>query len=118
MGSWRMDEYTIDSLSKDLEENAITVPKYQRGAVWNKDQKRKLIDSMNQGFPFGSILLYDKGSTRQIIDGLQRSTTIIEYVKNPASFFEEVSIFDKFSLLEEASLFPELMFSFSLTVKI
>ena len=89
MGSWRMDEYTIDSLSKDLEENVITVPKYQRGAVWNKDQKRKLIDSMNQGFPFGSILLYDKGSTRQIIDGLQRSTTIIEYVKNPASFFEE-----------------------------
>lgn len=87
-----MDEYTIDTLSKDLDENVITVPKYQRGAVWNKEQKRKLIDSMNQGFPFGSILLYSKGETRQIIDGLQRSTTIIEYVKNPAAFFAEENL--------------------------
>lgn len=96
MGSWRLDEYTIDQLSKDLGDFSITVPKYQRGAVWNKDQKRKLIDSMNKGYPFGSILLYDNGSTRQIIDGLQRSTTIIEYVKNPASFFEEDNLKDSF----------------------
>lgn len=96
MGSWRLEEYNVDQLSKDLENKIITVPKYQRGAVWNREQKRMLIDSMNNGFPFGSILLYDKGSTRQIVDGLQRSTTIIEYVKNPADFFEEENLKNSF----------------------
>ena len=87
--SWRLEEYTIESLSNDIDSNVISVPKYQRGAVWNKSQKKKLIDSMNKGFPFGSILLYDNGNVRKIIDGLQRSTTIMEYIKNPADFFEE-----------------------------
>ena len=87
--SWRLEEYTIESLSNDIENDVINVPKYQRGAVWNKSQKKKLIDSMNNGFPFGSILLYDNGNVRKIIDGLQRSTTIMEYIKNPADFFEE-----------------------------
>lgn len=87
--SWRLEEYTIESLSNDIENGIITIPRYQRGAVWNKSQKKKLIDSMNKGFPFGSILLYDNGNGRQVIDGLQRSTTIMEYIKNPADFFEE-----------------------------
>lgn len=89
MGSWKMAEYSIEKLSTDIENKKITIPKYQRGAVWNKGQKEKLIDSMNKGFPFGSILLYENENRRQIIDGLQRSTTIIEFVKNPAKFFTD-----------------------------
>ena len=94
MGSWRLVEYTIDQLSRDIENGNITVPTYQRGAVWNLKQKRELIDSMNKGYPFGSILLYEGNNSRKIIDGLQRSTTIIQYVKNPADFFEEDNIND------------------------
>lgn len=92
MGKWKMTEYTVDKLSNEIEEKRITIPKYQRGAVWNKQQKDKLIDSMNKGYPFGSILLYENDNRRQIIDGLQRSTTIIEFVKNPARFFTEDNI--------------------------
>ena len=87
MGSWDMTKYSVEVLNDDIKNSRITIPKYQRGAVWNKQQKEKLIDSMNKGFPFGSILLYENNGTRQIIDGLQRSTTIIEFVKNPAKFF-------------------------------
>lgn len=94
MGSWRLVEYTIDQLSRDIDNGDITVPTYQRGAVWNLKQKRELIDSMNKGYPFGSILLYEGNNSRKIIDGLQRSTTIIQYVKNPADFFEEDNIND------------------------
>ncbi len=94
MGSWRLVEYTIDQLSRDIDNGNITVPTYQRGAIWNLKQKRELIDSMNKGYPFGSILLYEGNNNRKIIDGLQRSTTIIQYVKNPADFFEEDNIND------------------------
>lgn len=88
MGMWKMEEYSVDQITNDIESKKIKVPKYQRGAIWNKSQKEKLIDSMINGFPFGSILLYKTGeNSMQIIDGLQRSTTIIEFVKNPAQFF-------------------------------
>lgn len=92
MGNWKMTEYSIEKLSNDIKNNKITVPKYQRGAVWQKSQKDKLIDSMNKGFPFGSILLYENDNKRQIIDGLQRSKTIIEFIKNPARFFNDENL--------------------------
>ena len=95
MGKWEMSKYTVDQLNNDYKNGKITVPKYQRGAVWNKKQKEKLIDSMNKGYPFGSILLYQNDGKRQIIDGLQRSTTIIEFVKNPAKYFTDDNINDE-----------------------
>ena len=95
MGKWEMSKYTVEQLNNDYKSGRITVPKYQRGAVWNKKQKEKLIDSMNKGYPFGSILLYQKDGKRQIIDGLQRSTTIIEFVKNPARYFTDDNINDE-----------------------
>lgn len=85
--SWKPDQYTVDSLNNDIVSGNITVPKFQRGKRWTQKQKETLIDSMIKGFPFGSMLLYESGGKRQIIDGLQRSTTIIEFVKNPAVFF-------------------------------
>lgn len=104
MGSWDMTKYSVEVLNDDIKNSRITIPKYQRGAVWNKQQKEKLIDSMNQGFPFGSILLYENNGTRQIIDGLQRSTTIIEFVKNPAKFFTSDNV-DKKILNDIFALF-------------
>ena len=95
MGKWEMSKYTVEQLNNDYKSGRITVPKYQRGAVWNKKQKEKLIDSMNKGYPFGSILLYQNDGKRQIIDGLQRSTTIIEFVKNPARYFTDDNINDE-----------------------
>ena len=104
MGSWDMTKYSVEVLNDDIKNSRITIPKYQRGAVWNKQQKEKLIDSMNKGFPFGSILLYENNGTRQIIDGLQRSTTIIEFVKNPAKFFTSDNV-DKRLLNDIFNLF-------------
>ncbi len=92
MGNWKMSEYSVERLNNEIDKKIITIPKYQRGSVWKESQKQKLIDSMYKGFPFGSILLYEKGNEYQIIDGLQRSTTIIEYVKNPAAFFVDENI--------------------------
>lgn len=89
MGTWTMEQYSIEKLDRDINEGKITVPRFQRGIRWKNSQKEKLIDSMKKGFPFGSILLYEKDNKRQIIDGLQRSTAIIEFVKNPALFFNE-----------------------------
>ena len=91
-------EYKIWSLSdiaealkeKGEEGRRIVVPKFQRNLVWSHDQKRLFIDSVRCGFPIGTILLYNKEGTNtySLIDGLQRSTTIKDFIENPTSYFE------------------------------
>jgi hypothetical protein len=71
----------------------ITLPKFQRGIVWKSDQKKRLIDSIFNGYPVGSLLGFFTGEKDtsgqkprdviQLVDGLQRTTTIVEYLKEP-----------------------------------
>ena len=70
----------------------LTIPRYQRGIVWTDKQKEALLESISFGYPVGSLLAFqtgqknDKGSAPlvwQLVDGLQRSSTLIEYMDNP-----------------------------------
>ena len=94
--SWSIKEYTATEIHKDQESNKLVVPRYQRGVVWKDSQKADLIDSIKKGLPFGSILLYkdDNKNNYRIIDGLQRSNTIYEFIENPSKFFNEDDIDD------------------------
>lgn len=88
--------YSVDKLQEDIESKKIIVPPYQRGLVWDNDKKSKLITTIKKGFPFGSILIYeDNNGKLQLIDGLQRCTTIFEFVNNPSHFFNEQDIDNK-----------------------
>lgn len=96
MNSWKMQEFTAQEIHEKREEKKIVVPMYQRGVVWKETQKKELIDSIKRGIPFGSILLYEdeKAKNYRIIDGLQRCTTIYEFISNPANYFDEEDIDD------------------------
>ena len=86
---WKPDSYTAEQLESLIKDKKITIPPYQRGIVWDDKKRDKLIDTIKNGFPFGSILLYEDrtAGTFQLIDGLQRSSTIFEFVNNPAKYF-------------------------------
>lgn len=92
--SWKMEEFTAQEIHEKQENRKIVVPKYQRGIVWKDNQKKELIDSIKKGIPFGSILLYhdENANNYRLIDGLQRCTTIYEFISNPANFFDEEDI--------------------------
>lgn len=89
VNSWKMEEFTAIQIQKYQEEGKMLVPTYQRGLVWKKEQKNDLIDSIKKGLPFGSILLYkdEENGTYRIIDGLQRCSTIYEFIQNPSKYF-------------------------------
>lgn len=96
MNMWKVEKYTATQLTEKIRDGDIKVPPYQRGQVWSSNQEERLVDTIKKGFPFGSILLYEKkGGSFQIIDGLQRSTTIYKYLCNPAKFFREDDITDE-----------------------
>lgn len=98
----------------------LLLPKYQRGVVWSTAQKRKLIESISLGYPVGSLLGFSNGERREnasgkvdrpvieLVDGLQRTNTIVEYMREPLAFLEPNVVFPS-RIIEKITslLFPE-----------
>lgn len=57
-------------------------PDFQRDLVWKIDQKRLLIDSIKKRMPFGMITVVEFNNEIIIIDGKQRSNTLVEFLNN------------------------------------
>ena len=92
----------------------ISVPDFQRGLVWNNKKQRGLIDSINEGYPLGSLLLYEGSEIdgkRQfsIVDGLQRTHAIRSFVANPNHYFASEDVDEKLvSTIDKEFQIPEL----------
>lgn len=103
-------KYKIENLSfSELKERAV-VPKFQRKLVWSANEKKSFIETLSKGYPFGAILIYkyENEDKYSIIDGLQRYTTIMDYVDNPEKYinFEDIveeKIIHRFIKSEEVS---------------
>ncbi len=70
----------------------LTIPRYQRGIVWTHKQREALLESIAFGYPVGALLAFqttqknNKGTAPlvwQLVDGLQRASTLIDYMENP-----------------------------------
>ena len=72
---------------------------YQRGAVWNLPQKKRLVDSVLRGYPIPLIYLHHKktdvaGARREdfeVIDGQQRINALFEYWEGAFKLFDPVA---------------------------
>jgi hypothetical protein len=87
----------IANLVHRIQSGDIKIPKFQRGFVWDEDQIIKLLESIYEGYPIGSLLFWlsdkpmrserdiggfelpttpDKYPRNYVLDGQQRLTTI------------------------------------------
>ena len=90
---WKTAEFSASAIADNMANRTFDVPKYQRGLVWSDDQRMGLVDTIKKGLPFGTLLLYEKpDGGYQIIDGLQRCTSLISFINNPTLFFDEDDI--------------------------
>lgn len=70
----------------------IQIPKFQRSYVWKESQIKKLVDSIYKGFPIGSLLAFKTDESRdgkvviQLVDGLQRVTSISRFLSAPMKY--------------------------------
>lgn len=59
--------------------------RYQRKLVWNLEEKRAFIDSINKGYPVPLFLLaeveYENDDKFEIIDGMQRLNSIMSFIE-------------------------------------
>jgi hypothetical protein len=82
-------EWSVSTYAEKIKNREILLPKFQRGISWNRSKQVKLISSIQSGFPIGAILLAKKSISGdsperyRIIDGLQRTHAISEFLKEP-----------------------------------
>jgi len=79
-------EYVDRMIKKYDNEELILNPDFQRNEVWNEKQKSRLIESILIKIPIPSFYIDARDESRWIvIDGLQRLSSIIRFVKGEYS---------------------------------
>lgn len=109
---WKALTIKAYELEEKINNKSIQIPTYQRGVVWTIKMQKELIDSIKNGYPFGSLIIYTYGKNMNLnnkpdllIDGLQRSTAIFKFLNNPSIFFDANDISDEY-LNELIELIP------------
>jgi uncharacterized protein with ParB-like and HNH nuclease domain len=75
-------DITVRQLYDMISDEMIDIaPEYQRHFVWDEARQSQLIESLFLGIPIPSLFMAtNKDSTWEVIDGLQRLTTIVNYI--------------------------------------
>lgn len=97
---WKIKDIIDATLSKPSRGRQLTIPGFQRRLAWSDEKREKLIKSIKNGYPFGSLLVFkDKVASTtsnlrgeqkdyyKLIDGLQRTQSLKFYDRNPNRFF-------------------------------
>lgn len=94
----------ISDILSSIDAGTLTLPQFQRGFVWNRDQVRALFSSLYRRHPIGGLLIWvtgpetaahrgDKdlppGAVKLLLDGQQRLTTLYGVLRGtPPPFFD------------------------------
>lgn len=94
----------INTILDRIDSGSIALPEFQRGYVWNRNQVRKLMRSLYQGYPIGSLLMWETktemanargsqdlppGVVNLLLDGQQRITSLYGIIRGrPPRFFD------------------------------
>ena len=68
--SIRTTNRTLTSLLQYIKQGNIQVPQFQRGFIWDRDNVKRLFDSIKKGYPVGTIFLWKPADSS---DGLNES---------------------------------------------
>ncbi len=100
--TWKVGELVDATSAKPRGKRKVTIPYFQRRLVWNKGKREALIDSIKIGYPIGTLLMYkepdatDDKELYKLIDGLQRTQALKEYVNTPNRQFKKDELSDDF----------------------
>lgn len=98
------------NLLDDIKSGRIKIPVFQRDYVWKKPQRLELFDSLNSGFPIGSLLFwkpqdltfefnksigpfqidYLNPNFSYVLDGFQRISTLFGALINPSTYNDKI----------------------------
>jgi hypothetical protein len=75
--------WSVDLIFKSIERKTIDLePDFQRTFVWDVTRQSRLIESILLGIPLPSFYLAKQGKVYNVVDGIQRLTTLYRFMKN------------------------------------
>ena len=110
--TWTIKEvanaFNFREISNDPNDRKVVIPIFQRGLRWDSDRRAKFIDSLDQGYPFGSLLFAKQEGVNKysVVDGLQRGSTVCDYVFKPLAKNNIKSISESVLDSIRVALFP------------
>lgn len=81
------DTKKYSTLLDEIDTGEIKIPQFQREFVWNKEQTSKLIDSILQGFPIGTFILW---KTKERLRDIRNVGNIELPAPDPGDFVQYV----------------------------
>ncbi|MFV3407526.1 GmrSD restriction endonuclease domain-containing protein [Bdellovibrio bacteriovorus] len=104
----------IEDIIEGVKAGTLAIPEFQRDYVWQKNKAPKLLDSLLNQFPIGAILTWStddnvesrirtrvKSPTKWIIDGQQRTSTLVKIMDGDIHLLFDVE--NESFLLENAA---------------
>jgi len=95
-------DMSVNQILAQVETAQLTLPEFQRGYVWSRAQVARLFESLYQGYPTGSLLIWNAASARPpikgsltplftpvklLLDGQQRVTSLYGVIRGAAPPF-------------------------------
>lgn len=101
--------FNFKTMSTDETDLKVVIPIFQRGLRWDPGRRRSFIDSLEKGYPFGSLLFAKQDGINKysVVDGLQRGSTVCDYVYNPLGKDNITSIDSTVLDLIRQAIFPD-----------
>lgn len=84
MAAYSYQIFSIRRLSEMISAGNLDLnPDWQRGSVWTRDQRPKLIDSLDNGYPIPHITLWTRPRNKYVmVDGKQRTETMVGFIND------------------------------------
>ena len=76
------------TLEDVLDDKKFRLPSFQRNVVWTKPRRKEFIINVRNGEPIGVILVRQNEGKYELIDGLQRITTLRAYCENKFEYLD------------------------------
>lgn len=80
------------TLEDVLDDRKFRIPVFQRSVVWTKARRKEFIINVRNGEPFGVILVRQNNGKYELIDGLQRVTSLRAYSENKFEYLDEKDV--------------------------
>lgn len=80
------------TLEDVLDDQKFRLPVFQRHVVWTKSRRKEFIINVRNGEPFGVILVRQHDGKYELIDGLQRITSLRSYCENKFDYLDEKDV--------------------------
>lgn len=97
----------LNAYIQDIEKGLLQIPPFQRDKVWDNTKRKDLFDSLKNGYPIGSLLLWKPEDNIPFEESLNKVGPYTVDIKNTKDFFYILDGFQRLSTIFGCLIDPD-----------